>query len=221
MARHRAAAKRPGVRDRRENATHTSVAMELDRAGVVEDPRDTRWGIGEDPYVLAEALEAGAHWIASGNFSTLKPERMERWLDRVQAQGRFTHAPRPFILDPETAVLTMLRPDVPGRQQRYNHEEVTSALAHALSKPNEHAENLKRRVAILARFANDLTDCGMAALGEGVSRWCARAAARNTTGRENETWEEIDNMERTVLTAEVRRTREAEDRRIALESNPH
>ena len=196
------------------------VAMELDRAGVVQDRKDTRWEVGEDPYVLAEALEAGAHWIASGNFSTLKSGPMERWLDRVQAQGRFTHVPRPFILDPETAVLTMLKGEVPAHQQRYEDEELTNGLAHALSKPKEHTGNLKRRVAILTRLANDLIDAGMADIGGVLNRWCIRAAARNKAGRESETWEEIEKMGRIILTEEVRRTREAEDRRMTLEENP-
>ena len=195
------------------------VAMELDRAGVVDDPRDTRWSIGEDPYGVAEALEAGAHWIASGNFATLKPERMERWLDDAQAQGRFTHVPRPFILNPETAVLTMLKGEVPAHQQRYSNEELTNGLAHALSEPNEHASNLKRRVVILARFANDLTDAGMSGPGRTLERWCTRAAARNRAGRENETWEEIRKLERTIPTGVVTRTRETEQRRMALEQS--
>ena len=45
-----------------------ALAMEIARAGVVTDPDDERWEIGEDPYVLGEALEAGAHWMASDNF---------------------------------------------------------------------------------------------------------------------------------------------------------
>ena len=171
------------------------VAMELDRAGVVDDPRDTRWSIGEDPYVLAEALEAGAHWIARGNFATLKPERMERWPDGAQAQGRFAHVPRPFILDPETAVLTMLKGEVPAHQQRHDDEELTNGLAHALSRSNEQVGNLKRRLAILARFANDLTDAGMTGPGRALGRWCTRAAARNRAGREDETREEIRKLD--------------------------
>lgn len=66
------------------------VAMELHAAGVVDDPRDQRRGVGEDPYVIAEALEAGAHWLVSDNFRTLKPDVMELWLDDAQAEGRYT-----------------------------------------------------------------------------------------------------------------------------------
>ena len=191
------------------------VAMELDEAGVVDDPDDTRWSIGEDPYVLAEALEAGAHWIASGNFKTLRPERMEEWLDDVQAQGRFTHVPRPFILSPEKAVRTML--ESIGVWQRYGSDLALTGLANALCEPKKDTENVKRRVAILTRFAKDLGDAGMAQVGKSLTRWCTHAAVRTNTGRTEEIWEEIRTMQRIILTSEVRRTREAEDRRIELE----
>ena len=117
------------------------LAMELARARVIEDDADTRWTVGEDPFVLAEALEAGAHWIASGNFKTLKPANMERWLDRVQAQGRFPNVPRPFILDPNTAVEKLISYEGPG-QRRVDDATLTRAIAHAISEPNNPAATL-------------------------------------------------------------------------------
>lgn len=193
------------------------VAMELARAQVVIDPKDIRWGVGEDPYVIAEALEAGAHWIASGNFATLKPRNMEYWLDHVQAQGRFTNVPRPFILEPEDAVATLL--DKPG-QLLAPSERITSEmlLAHALSEPKDPNASLDKRVAILTRFGSDLSDCGMTRQGGAIGEWNLRAAARIAHGRENEVWNDIEHMRQSMPKEVVRTTREAEDRRIASEA---
>lgn len=193
------------------------VAMELARAQVVADPTDMRWEVGEDPYVLAEALEAGAHWIASGNLRTLKPENMEQWLDDAQAQGRFTEVPRPFILDPEAAVTKMLGHGQTGYGKPYEKRKLTRALAHALSEPNDETASLERRVTILARFASELNDCGMTAAGRSLEEWTLLSAARMENAEEHEVWEDIQEMQRVVYTAEVRRTCEAEDRRMDCE----
>ncbi|MCY4285477.1 MAG: DUF4276 family protein [Thiotrichales bacterium] len=86
-----------------------NTAMEVAQAGVVNDPHDLRWEIGEDPYVLGEALEVGAHWVASDNFKTLDRDAMEAWLDDAQREGRYTQVPRPFIPSAESAVDTLLK----------------------------------------------------------------------------------------------------------------
>lgn len=91
------------------------VAMELSGAGAVDKPRDGRWGVGGGPYVIAEALEAGAHWVASGNFRTLESGVMELWLDEAQARGRYTHVPRPFVLTAEQALRKMIERTVARR----------------------------------------------------------------------------------------------------------
>lgn len=193
-----------------------TLAIELAEANVVIDPQDTRWGVGEDPYVLAEALEAGAHWIASGNFETLKPGNMERWLDKVQRQGRFTQVPRPFILDPEDAVTTMLRQK--PNWQDIDDEQLRITLAHAVCEPEDENASLKRRTAILGRFAIDLKECGMRTIGGNVEDWCLKAAAQIKNGKEHSTWWEIQRMQGTIAKAQARRTREAEDRRMQAEA---
>ena len=195
------------------------VAMELARAKVVDDPQDTRWEVGEDPYVIAEALEARAHWIASGNFRMLKPQNMERWLDQVQAQGRFESVPRPFIIDPETAVTKMLRYEGPSQSQ-YDERALARGLAHAVSEPDDADASLGRRVAILTRFASELSDCGMSTAGQTLAEWCMSAAARIQRAKEQEVWNDIREMRRMVLTEEVKRTREAEKRRMRHEEGP-
>ena len=113
------------------------VAMEISNEGVVDDPEDRRWGVGEDPYVIAEALEAGAHWLASDNFKTLRPDVMEIWLDKVQRCGRFTHVPRPFILSAEQALR-----DMQNRSMEWNGVEdelMRRAIAYAVSRPRANA----------------------------------------------------------------------------------
>ena len=193
-----------------------SLAIELAEANVVIDPQDTRWGVGEDPYVLAEALEAGAHWIASGNFETLKPGNMERWLDKVQRQGRFTQVPRPFILDPEDAVTTMLRQN--PNWLEIDDEELRITLAHAVCEPDDENASLQRRTAILGRFAIDLKECGMRTIGSNVEDWCLKAAAQIKSAQETKTWWNIQRMQGEIRKAQVRRTREAEDRRMQAEA---
>ena len=193
-----------------------TLATELANANVVTDPQDTRWGVGEDPCVLAEALEAGAHWIASGNFETLKPANMERWLDKVQRQGRFTHVPRPFILDPEDAVTTMMR----ANPQWHDSDDVDMrmTLAHAICEPNDDRASLDRRVAIIGRFGADLTACGMHTIGDNVDDWSLRASAHIENNREHKVWRDIQRMQQAIGKAQVRRTREAEDRRMQAEA---
>ena len=85
------------------------VASALLLAEVVDDPDDRRFGTGEDPQVLAEALEAGAQWVASDNLHTISVDAMERWLDKKQVMGHYQQVPRPFILRPDQAVEALLR----------------------------------------------------------------------------------------------------------------
>ena len=193
------------------------VARELSLSGVVDDPKDTRWGIGEDPHVIAEALEAGAHWIASDNFATLRPDVMEDWLDGVQRAGRYVHVPRPFILSGQKAVDTML-----AREPGWEHDPgVRSrrriALAHALSEPNDASTEIARRVAILGRFAADLRDCGMRVPGRDLERWQIRMYAQLERGLEHLVWDEIARLKTLQPTENVTRTRAAEDRRMQWE----
>ena len=145
---------------------------------------------------------------------------MERWLDQAHAEGRFTHVLRPFILDPETTVETMLKPQGPGAEQAFDSELLTIALAQALSEPKEHGENLELRVAILGRSANDLSESGMRSAGNALADWCENAPARSRRGRETETWQEIRKMQGIIHAGEVSRTRAAEDRRIEMEETP-
>lgn len=196
------------------------LAMELRRARVVEDENDTRWQIGEDPFVLAEALEAGAHWIASGNFKTLNPAHMERWLDRAQAQGRFPNVPRPFIIDPDTAIEKLLIAHEGPGGPRFDHTTVARALAHALSTPNHPGATLTHRIGIFSRFGSHLTEGGMGETGDAIRRWSISASEAAKNGKETEVWERIEEMRQIVRTVEVRRTREAEERRMALEQAP-
>jgi len=195
------------------------LAMELARARVIEDDDDTRWQIGEDPFVLAEALEAGAHWIASGNFETLNTENMERWLDRVQAKGRFTNVPRPFIIGPNAALEKMIAFEGPGARA-FDDGTMLRAIAHAVSEPSSTYTTLTHRIGILARFADRVTRSGMNEAGDSIRRWTDAAARRQLEGKETEVWQEIEQMRQIIATSDVRRTREAEDRRLALEQTP-
>ena len=200
------------------------LARELDLAGVVEDPKDTRWGVGEDPYVIAEALEAGAHWMASDNLQTVKKEEMEEWLDEVQAKGRYTHVPRPFILSAERALDTLLRRAGHGITLREEGDRLRIALANAVSRPNSTEGGLTRRLGVLERFANELTDCGMRRSGEALWKWQARRAVALFTGTpeqraegSNDAWARLEELEWTIGVERVQGTREAEERRLQLE----
>ena len=207
-----------GIFERAPRTRRTQgVARELSLHGVVGDPKDTRWELGEDPYVIAEALEAGAHWIASDNFRTLSEDAMEDWLDGVGREGRYEHVPRPFILSGQKALDTML-----ARVEGWSPEPEERALrrialAHALSEPNDETTGITRRVAILGRFAKDLQDCAMSVPGKNLEHWQIRMYARLEDGKENRVWDEIERLRRIRPTGDVRRTREAEDRRIQWE----
>ena len=194
------------------------VARELSLRGVVDDPTDTRWEVGEDPYMIAEALEAGAHWVASDNFRTLRPDAMEDWLNSAQSQGRYTHVPRPFILSGQEAVDTMLAQTPGWDSNPHSHGLRRIALAHALSEPNDENAQIARRVAILGRFATDLRDCGMSMPGKDLEHWQTRMYAKLEHGKEDLVWNEINHLRSLQSTEDVRRTREAEDRRLRYEA---
>ena len=200
--------------------TGEALAWELSLNHVVDDPRDTRWGIGEDPYVIAEALEAGAHWIASDNFKTLHPQAMEDWLDRVQEQGRYTHVPRPFMLSGEKAVDMMLAHTPGWTREPTGRALQRVALAHALSEPNDPTTRIARRIGILGRFAQDLLDCAMSIPGGDLERWQMHMYAMLEQGHEDAAWAEIGQLKKLRPTTSVTRTRVAEDRRIRWERSP-
>ena len=213
-----------GIFERAPSTTKSQdVAHELSLNRIVDDPKDTRWEIGEDPYVIAEALEAGAHWIASDNFNTLRPHAMENWLDRVQQQGRYLHAPRPFILSAEQALDMMLARTTEWERDAHVRASWRIALAHALSEPSDPATTIARRIGILARFAKDLRDCGMSTAGNDLLQWQIDAYVKLEQGQEQAAWHAIGKLQRLRPTREVQRTREAEDRRRQWERGkpPH
>ena len=191
------------------------TAMELSIAGVVADPTDHRWAVGEDPYVIAEALHAGAHWIASENPETIKREPMERWLDKVQAKGRFAQVPRPFVLGGDGAVTTLLAQRF-GRDPERAADQVV-ALAAALCEPRSSTLGLPRRVGILASFADDIRAAGLTTTGGELGRWVTRANAR-LRNRATDVQEELEALRHTIPVDHVYRTRAAEDRRLKAEA---
>ena len=194
-----------------------TTAMELALAGAVNDREDRRWVVGEDPYVIAEALHAGAHWLASENFETLREGAMEAWLDEVQAQGRFTHVPRPFILRADTAVRTLMGRAAEAQRDTHEDRADVLALAHALSEPKRQSTPLARRVAIMGTFGEDIAAGGITRAGAIIRRWHADSAARLGTNPQR-VRDEIEELKRWIPTDRVQRTRDVEDRRLALES---
>ena len=197
--------------------TCMQLAIELARAGVVDDDDDRRWEVGEDPYVLAEALEAGAHWVASGNFETLDDDEMERWLDRAQAQGRYLNVPRPFILKPDQAVRMLLTQRERSGTAGDQIEQLTTALALALSEPQSLME-IARRVVVTTRFGYAVGNAGMRQAGRHIQEWAEEAANSVSEGRGEAVWKQIERMRMKLASSDVQITREAEDRRIKLEA---
>ena len=191
--------------------------MELKLAGVIDDPRDQRWVVGEDPYALAEALHAGAHWIASENFETLRETAMETWLNEAQEQGRFTHVPRPFILRGGAAVQTWMGQAAGRGQSTQMNRANVLALAHAVTEPKRESTSLERRVAIIGTFGEDIAAGGMASAGAIIRQWHISSAGR-LGGNPEKVRAEIEELRQWLPTARVQRTRDGEDRRIALES---
>ncbi len=203
------------MRSAPRTAEASVLAMQLSLAGVVVDSKDQRWAVGEDPYVLAEALEAGAHWIASENFATVNQGAMELWLDRAQDQGRFRHVPRPFILDAESAVATLLAQADPGTNRRDGRRD-TVALAYALCEPKRKDTPLVRRLNILGGFAEDARAGGMTMAGEEIAQWHREQLAMLETDRQA-VLRAIGRLQRDIGRERVQRTRDAEDRRLVLE----
>lgn len=195
-----------------------ATAMEIARAGAVKDPEDQRWEIGEDPFVLGEALEAGAHWIASDNFKTLDTEAMEEWLDEVQAEGRFLHVPRPFILTAEAAV-GMMMGQIAARIGDGTHapREHRRILANAVSRPNDPKTRTVRRVQILTKMGKDIRNAGLRRTGKELHQWQVRKMSQIAKGAETVVAREIAWMDRLIGTHHVARTRAGEDRRVQAE----
>ena len=197
------------------NRRAQGLAMELSNAGVVVDPKDTRWKVGEDPYVIAEALEAGAHWLASDNFQTLKPDIMEIWLDEAQDKGRYPNVPRPFILSSEQALRKMVAHT--NQWHKADHEKVRRAIVHAVSTPRDPNRTLNERIGVLRRFAKELAQCGMVRTGQEIDRWARRTSTRHTRGETTEVEQELEELTQWVQAGHVGRTREAEERRMRAE----
>lgn len=194
-----------------------ATAMEIARAGAVKDPKDQRWEIGEDPFVLGEALEAGAHWIASDNLETLDCRAMEDWLDEAQHEGRFHHVPRPFILSAEETVDTMIdraRSSIGGGLLARREER--RMLANAVSRPTEPGSTA-RRIQILSKMGRDIRNAGLRRTGREIHQWQVRKMAQLNADKETLVATELARMDTTIRPERVARTRAAETRRIALE----
>ena len=193
--------------------------MEFARAKVVRDEKDTRWGIGEDPYMLAEALEAGAHWVASENFETIGRDEMEEWLERAQAKGRYLQVPRPFILNADQAMRKMMA-SAGGALGGDDVEEGRwwrRTIVNAVSIPNDPRVETARRLVIVGKMARDLDRGDMRRTAEEVRQWHRRMNREMERGRARSVADEIEAMDRAMPAERVERTRRAEDRRMVLE----
>ena len=58
-----------------------ATANELASAGAVVEPDEPGWRLSQDPEAAAEALHAGAQWVASGSPEILRRDAAELWLD--------------------------------------------------------------------------------------------------------------------------------------------
>ena len=193
------------------------LAIELSTSGVIRDPGDTRWNIGEDPYVVAEALASGAHWIASENLVRISRGEMERWLDNEQAEGRYHHVPRPFILSPDEAIDTMLDQAESGPSQAADASTTgTTLIAHAVTAPRRNAP-AHLRIAILDRFANDLIADGLGDTGNRIRKETEAMQLALQYQEATVVNHRIETMTKVFPTHAVARTRNAEDRRLILE----
>ena len=201
---------------RTEQTRKTAAALLA--AGVVEDAEDTRFGTGEDPQVLAEALEAGAQWIASDNLKTIVVGAMERWLDKEQVMGRYMHVPRPFILQADEAVGQLLKEHDPQRMSDpWQAEVLRIAVCAALCESESRDVNVENRVWNLGRFGSGVVNGGARDTGGLVRRWTRMAKMRLDRGRRAEVVQDLARMSDVVSTKQVARTREAEARRLSLE----
>ena len=206
---------RIGERTRRAQG----LAMEFARAKVVRDEKDTRWGIGEDPYMLAEALEAGAHWVASENFETIERDEMEEWLERAQAKGRYLQVPRPFILNADQAMRKMMAStgEALGGDDVEEGRWWRRTIVNAVSIPNDPRVETARRLVIVGKMARDLDRGDMRRTAEEVRQWHRRMNREMERGRVRNVADEIGAMDSAMPAERVERTRRAEDRRMLLE----
>ena len=199
------------------------LAMELFASGIIRDLSDTRWEVGEDPYVVAEALTSGAHWIASENLVRVSRKEMELWLNDEQAEGRYTHVPRPFILSPDEAIDAMLEHADPEQSPvanttttRGERIRATTLIAQAVTTPRGNF-SINERVAILDRFGEDLIGDGLIDTGKRITtetEGLLLALEHQSTAA---VAHRLGTMAALVPPATVERTHEAEDRRLAFE----
>ena len=187
-----------------------------------EDWEPNRWGTGSDPHVLAEALEAGAHWASTGNVTTLDAYVMEEWLDRAQADGRYLQVSRPFVLDgEETIALGLGEGSGPDREDLATKHRCRLALANALCRPASLGEDPRERLQVLARFAKSVRKAGFRHTGLELERWSEqrRFEIRNGHATASDLGAELDRLDRELAATEVARIRDAEDRRRRLEQD--
>ena len=194
------------------------VASSLLLAEVVQDPKDERYGTGEDPQVLAEALEAGAQWVASDNLTTISIDAMNRWLEKQQRMGNYREVPQPFILRPDEAVVTLLRASRPDLMtDPWTADTAQVALCAAICESTNEAETLERRVWNLGRFGNATMEGGAPLTGGLTRKWIRQARFRMKRKRVAEVLGELERMRGIFDTRTLERTRAAEDRRLTLE----
>lgn len=208
-----------GMMETAESTQKTKdVASSLLLEEVVQDPKDERYGTGEDPQVLAEALEAGAQWVASDNLSTISIDAMNRWLEKQQLMGNYLEVPQPFILRPDEAVITLLRDSLPNLMGNpWTADTTQVALCAAICESTNEAQTLEMRVWNLGRFGSGTRKGGAPLTGGLTQQWVRKARFRMRRNRAAEVIGELERMREFFDTKRLERTRAAEDRRLTLE----
>ena len=197
------------------------VASALLLAEVVDDPDDRRFGTGENPQVLAEALEAGAQWVASDNLHTISVDAMERWLDKEREMGHYLQVPRPFILRPDQAVEALLRvADPQAMADPWDADTMHIALCAALCEAKRPSAPLKAHISNLSRFADETRKGGAPLTGGLTGQWVRKAMRRLETQRDGEVASGLSELRSRIPPTAIGKTRAAEDRRLILERTP-
>ena len=162
----------------------------------------------QDAMVVAEAILSGAHMVASDNLRSIRHTVLNQWLERRKASGdpMLKHTPLPFVLDPDAAVdyrCASVAPNDPTG--RLALRWAIGACAPNSSVPASQYDN------ILRRFLDNLYSAG--------ARVTAQTAADHLTDQQAlhpNTW-----MDALIAQSPLaHRTRDAEDRRLALSRQP-
>ena len=195
-----------------------NIAISLRRNGVALDHSDTRWETGEDPQVIAEALQAGARWVSSDNLKIVSTEMLDEWMQARQRKGEFANAHRPFVIGPDAAMREM----VDGYRRRsgepMEHAALYKAVFWTLCDTSAPHLSLAAKVTRASGRARQIKAGGLHVAGSCAETWCNELKDAINQGQPDAALQSIRKVQRWATQHDLVATISGERRRKQAEA---